>query len=98
MDENFPDLPNYSYDPTPILVSGGAGHGKTLVEPLHSPGCYRVVGVIADVLEPGSRVVGVPVPGRPDLLTDLYKRGVRLAVNGVCRVGNPPLRAHIFRT
>ncbi len=96
MDENIPELPNYSYDPTAILVFGGGGHGKTLVELVQSLGCYRVIGVIDDVLAPGTRVVGVPVLGGPDLLPDLFKRGVRLAVNGVGGIGNPAVRVQIF--
>ncbi|TLN01466.1 hypothetical protein FDZ74_15790, partial [bacterium] len=96
MDETFPNLPNYSYDPTAILVFGGGGHGKTLVELVQSLGSYRVIGVIDDVLSPGDQVVGVPVLGGPDLLADLYKRGVRLAVNGVGGIGNPAVRIKIF--
>lgn len=96
MDETFPNLPNYSYDPTAILVFGGGGHGKTLVELVQSLGSYRVIGVIDDVLSPGDQVVGVPVLGGPDMLADLYKRGVRLAVNGVGGIGNPAVRIKIF--
>lgn len=85
-----------SFDPTAIVVFGGGGHGKTLVELLQSLGCYRIVGVIDDVLPVGECVVGVPVLGSPDMLPELYERGVRMAVNGVGGIGNPDVRIMIF--
>lgn len=95
--EKISDLPDYSYDSSAILVFGGGGHGKTLIELVQSLGCYRVVGVIDELLPAGECVVGVPVLGGPELLPDLYQRGVRLAVNGVGGIGNPAVRVQIFQ-
>jgi sugar O-acyltransferase (sialic acid O-acetyltransferase NeuD family) len=95
MDE-IPNLPDYSYDPTAILVYGGGGHGKTLVELVQSLGCYNVIGVIDELLTVGENIVGVPVLGGPDILSDLYKRGIRQAINGVGGIGNPAVRIKIF--
>ncbi len=96
MAETFLDRIQPSFDPTAILVFGGGGHGKTLIELVQSLGCYRVVGVVDDVLAPGEQIVGVPVLGGPDLLPELYHRGVRLAVNAVGGIGNPDVRVRIF--
>lgn len=96
MNETIPHLPDYCFDPTAIVVFGGGGHGKTLVELVQSLGCYHVIGVIDDALPAGARVVGVPVLGGPELLSGLYQRGVRLAVNGVGGIGNPAIRVNIF--
>ncbi|GAP15878.1 sugar O-acyltransferase, sialic acid O-acetyltransferase NeuD family [Longilinea arvoryzae] len=96
MAESLADQFHTSFDPTAILIFGGGGHGKTLIELVQSLGLYRVVGVIDDVLAAGEHIVGVPVLGGPDMLSDLYKRGVRLAVNGVGGIGNPDVRIKIF--
>ncbi len=84
------------FDPTAILVYGGGGHGKSLVELLRSLGSYRVVGVVDDGLAPGAPVVGVPVLGGAEALPGLYQDGVRLAVNAVGGIGSLTPRLRVF--
>lgn len=66
-----------------IVIFGGGGHGKTVLDLLAALGSYRVVGVVDDGLGQGCTVGGVPVIGGTRVLADLAARGVTLAVNAV---------------
>lgn len=81
---------NLDLDPHPIdvLVYGGGGHGKMVIEILRGMAQYRIAGLIDDGLTPGSSVAGVPVLGGSASLPELYARGIHTAFNAVAGVGN----------
>lgn len=84
------------FDPTALIIFGGGGHGKTVIDLVQAIGSYRIVGVIDDGLPPGSDVIGVPVLGGAKDLEEWHSRGVRLAVNAVGGIGNVAVRIKIF--
>ncbi len=84
------------FDPTALIIFGGGGHGKTLIDLVRSLGTYRIVGIIDDSLLPGSEVLGVPLLGGAKDLAEWRARGIRLAVNAVGGIGNAPVRVKIF--
>ena len=92
----LPELPDFSFDPTAVLVYGAGGHGKTLVELIKSMRIYHVVGLIDDQVAPGTLIAGVPVLGTAEVLPECYQRGMRLAVNGVGGIGNVAVRLKVF--
>jgi len=79
-----------------LIVYGGGGHGKTLLELVQAVGIYRVAGIIDDGLAPGSNVLGVPVLGGSAVLKDLCEHGIRLAVNGVGGINHVDVRRKVF--
>ncbi|HEX9018476.1 MAG TPA: NeuD/PglB/VioB family sugar acetyltransferase [Anaerolineaceae bacterium] len=85
-----------SFDPTAIIVFGGGGHGKTIIDLLRAMGTYRVVGVFDDTLPQGTDVLGVPVLGGSQDLEEWHDRGIHLAVNAVGGIGNVTVRLKIF--
>ncbi len=85
-----------SLDPAALIIFGGGGHGKTVIDLLRAAGNYRIVGVIDDQLPAGSEVIGVPVLGGTQELKDWYNRGIRLAANAVGGIGNAAVRVKIF--
>jgi sugar O-acyltransferase (sialic acid O-acetyltransferase NeuD family) len=91
-------LPKDSFDPTAIIVYGGGGHGKSLIDLLRALGTYRIVGIIDDGLDPESqpKIMGVSVLGGAAALPGLYQQGVRLAVNAVGGIGNVAVRIQVF--
>ncbi|RPI21630.1 MAG: hypothetical protein EHM70_24850 [Chloroflexota bacterium] len=89
-------VPSTSFDPTAILIYGGGGHGKMVLDVLRTMGVYRVAGIIDDGRQPGDRVMGVAVLGGAGILPELYAGGVRLAVNAVGGIGNIAVRIKIF--
>jgi sugar O-acyltransferase (sialic acid O-acetyltransferase NeuD family) len=90
-------LPEAPFDPTAILVYGGGGHGKSLIELLRSLSVYQVAGIIDDGIAAGSLILGVPVLGGKDALPGLHARGLRLAVNAVGGIGDISVRIKVFR-
>lgn len=82
--------------PEDILVYGGGGHGKSLIELIQAAGMYRVIGVIDDGLPAGSQVLEVPVLGGGELLSLLHRKGARLAVNAVGGIGSILPRLKVF--
>ncbi|MFM8319286.1 MAG: NeuD/PglB/VioB family sugar acetyltransferase [Chloroflexota bacterium] len=84
-----------SFDPSAVIVYGGGGHGKTLIDLLRLLGVYQVVGVLDDGLPPGSEVLGAPVLGGGEQLPGLASRGVRLAINAVGGIGSLTTRLRV---
>jgi len=75
--------PASEFDAAAIIIYGGGGHGKSLLDLLRSVNVYRVAGFVDDGLTAGDEIMGVPVLGGAAKLRDLYSQGVRLAVNAV---------------
>src|SRR5512146_1242488 len=89
-------LERIDLDPTALLVFGGGGHGKAVIEIVRAMRTHRLIGVIDDTLPPGSDVLGATVLGGSDTLKEWYDRGIRLAVNAVGGIGNVDVRVRIF--
>lgn len=85
------------FDPTAIIIFGGGGHGKSLIDLLRLLGTYRLAGVVDDNLPPGEKALGVPVIGGSEALPALYAQGIRLAVNAVGGIGNIATRITVFQ-
>jgi acetyltransferase EpsM len=92
------EFPPSAFDPTAILVYGGGGHGKSLIDLLRALQIYRIVGIIDDGIDPKeqSEIMGVPVLGNAQMLLALYAQGVHLAVNAVGGIGNIAMRIKVF--
>ncbi len=85
------------FDPeNAIIVYGGGGHGKALIDLLRSLDAYHILGIVDDGIPAGDLVMGLPVLGGHDLLAELAARGVHLAVNAVGGIGNLGVRARVF--
>lgn len=89
--------PSPEFDPTAIIVYGGGGHGKTLIDLLRSLRKYRIVGVVDDGLQVNDEIMGIPVLGGREILSILYKQGTRAAVNAVGGIGNMSIRIEVFQ-
>ncbi|MGE5221246.1 MAG: NeuD/PglB/VioB family sugar acetyltransferase [Omnitrophica WOR_2 bacterium] len=89
-------LPEFDFDSNAILIYGGGGHGKMVIDLLRQTMCYRIAGVIDDGQPAGGQILGVPVLGGKDQLERYYRQGIRLAVNAVGGIGNIAVRIRIF--
>jgi acetyltransferase EpsM len=88
---------NNHFDPSALVVYGGGGHGKMLIELVHAINLYQIVGIVDDGLKPGDEVMGYPVLGNADILPDLSSKGVKMAVNAVGGIGNISIRIEVFK-
>jgi sugar O-acyltransferase (sialic acid O-acetyltransferase NeuD family) len=89
--------PHSDFDPMAIVVYGGGGHGKTMIELLRALDGYSLVGVLDDGLPAGGSILDVPLLGGGEMLAELHYQGVRLAANAVGGIGNVSIRIQIFR-
>lgn len=91
------DINKSEFNPAEIVIYGGGGHGKSVIELVRSLGTYRIRGIIDDGLSPNDTVMDVPVLGGKEILPELYKAGVRLAVNAVGGIGDISSRVAVFQ-
>lgn len=79
-----------------ILLCGGGGHAKTLIDLIRALPDFELVGIADDTLERGTEVSGVPVLGSTHDLARLRASGIRCAVNAVGGIGAPDVRWDVF--
>ncbi len=80
-----------------LIVYGGGGHGKAVIEAVRAAGTHEVVGVVDDGLPGGSQVLGLPVLGGAEALAGLLTQGIRLAANAVGGIGDARSRVRVFQ-
>ncbi len=85
-------------NPSGIIIYGGGGHGKILIDLLRMSLLYPILGVVDDGLPVDASVMGVPVLGGSGILAELRARGVHLAANAVGGIGNIASRIKVFET
>lgn len=85
-----------SADPNTLIIYGGGGHAKSLIDLIRAEGKYLIAGIVDDGLAAGTKVMGVPVLGSGDILADLKQKGINLAVNAVGGIGNITPRLIVY--
>jgi acetyltransferase EpsM len=99
IDQSAPPLSEFlaqQYKPNDLIIYGGGGHGKALIDLIRSLGTYAIVGIVDDGLPVGSIIMGVPVLGSSSVLRESLRRGLRLAANAVGGIGNITSRITVF--
>lgn len=84
------------YNPNDLIIYGGGGHGKALIDLIRTLGTYSIVGIVDDSLPIGSKILGVPVLGGQNILNMLSKQGLCLAANAVGGIGDITSRITVF--
>jgi sugar O-acyltransferase (sialic acid O-acetyltransferase NeuD family) len=82
-------------EPGAVVVFGGGGLGKTLIECLAATPGLAALCVVDDGLPAGGEVLGVPVAGGRAALAALAAAGATMAVNGVGAIGRAQTRIDI---
>ena len=91
-----PKLQAHQYDSAAIIIYGGGGHGKALIDLLRLVATYSIAGIVDDGLPVGSSIMGIPVLGGASILEKLVEQGVHLAANAVGGIGNIKSRIDVF--
>lgn len=66
-----------------IVIYGGGGHAKSVIELIRSSLPFEIAGIIDDQIPAGTIVLGLQVLGNREILPEVRKQGVKLAANGV---------------
>lgn len=80
-----------------ILLVGGGGHCKSVLDCIVDMGIYSEIGIIDLRENIGNDVMGVPIIGCDDNLEALYAEGYKYAFVTVGGIGNPAVRINLFR-
>lgn len=91
------DVPPVTEQTGEVLLYGGGGHAKSLIELIQLLQGYSIVGIIDDGLKAGTPILDTSVLGPAEILPELFEQGVRLAVNAVGGVGDVMSRVRVFR-
>ena len=89
-------LQTSQFDPDAIIIYGGGGHGKILIDLLRTLEIYPIAGIVDDGLAVGAQIMGVPVLGGSAILPKLFEQGVHLAANAVGGIGDINTRINVF--
>jgi len=84
------------FNPHSLLVYGGGGHGKSLIELARAQGIYEPAGVVDDGLNPGEDILGVPVVGGSQILAAAFEAGARQAASAIGGLSDISFRKVIF--
>ena len=79
-----------------ILLIGGGGHCKSVLDSLLELNEFAEIGIIDKRENVGKSVMGVTVVGCDDDLPNLFRYGYRYAFVTVGSIGNPTLRIKLF--
>ncbi len=80
---------------TALVIFGGGGLGKTIIDLVGAAKTYEVIGIIDEGLEGGDEVLGVPVLGGQRYLAPLAEAGLRYAANAVGAIGRITTRTRV---
>lgn len=80
---------------TAVVLFGGGGLARTLVDLVRAGGSFEVLGIVDDGLPPGAEVAGVPVLGGASALGPLAAAGLVYAANAVGAVGRMAVRRRV---
>ncbi len=79
-----------------ILIYGGGGHAKSVMEIVRQLGTFSIAGIVDDGIQAGAKVLEIPILGSRSVLPRLLEKGVRAAANGVGGIVDIQVRVRIF--
>lgn len=79
-----------------IIIYGGGGHGKALIDLIRMLSSYPIAGIVDDGLSAGSTIIGAQVLGGSAILEKLIEVGVHQATNAVGGIGDITSRIKVF--
>jgi acetyltransferase EpsM len=89
-------IPLEALQPNAVIVYGGGGHGKAVIELMQAMGGFMLIGVIDDGKQPGDKVLTAPVLGGEQTLAAVLEAGCKQAVNAVGGIGAMSARIQVF--
>lgn len=78
-----------------IIMLGGGGHAKVLIELIRLAGEYEIAGIL-DRLEAGSVISGISVLGNDEMLAEIFAEKITNACIGVGSVKDTRIRRSLF--
>lgn len=89
-------LPQKEISSNSLIVYGGGGLGKSLIELVHELSEYEIAGIVDDAIADQTVIIGYRVLGNGEILPALFDLGIQKAVNAVGGIGNIKMRTEVF--
>lgn len=89
-------IPEAASQPNSVIVYGGGGHGKAVIDLMRAAGGYTLAGVVDDGMQPGELVLDAAVIGGEAALAALKDAGCGQALNAVGGIGAMRTRIAVF--
>lgn len=80
-----------------LLLLGGGGHCKSVIDSLSKTGCYTEIGIIDKKENIGKTTLGFPIIGCDEDLLMLYQNGYNNAFITVGGIGDSIIRVELFK-
>jgi sugar O-acyltransferase (sialic acid O-acetyltransferase NeuD family) len=80
-----------------IVLLGGGGHAKVLIDLIRTVGQFKIEGILDPVKKAGSSIFDVEVIGNDDILSELYQKGIRNACIAVGSIKDNSTRKMLFQ-
>ena len=90
------DIPIFSISDNSIVVYGGGGHAKTIMELIKAMGKFSLVGIIDDKIPKNTIIHGNIVFGGREVIPTLADKGLNLAAIGVGGILDTQERVNLF--
>lgn len=84
-------------DPAVLLIYGGGGHAKSLIDLIYRMGGFAIAGIVDDGIPAGTFILDVPVLGSGEMLPALRRKGIFQAVNAVGGIGSIAPRLAVYQ-
>jgi sugar O-acyltransferase (sialic acid O-acetyltransferase NeuD family) len=97
MNEIIALYPDFNFNAAKVIIFGGGGLSKMIIETVRVLGVYQIAGIIDDNLPKGQTIIGSPVLGGSQDLSVIFNQGIHLAVNSVGGIGNYQSRLNVFQ-
>jgi len=79
----------------PIILIGGGGHCKSVIDVIELEGKYKIVGIVDKLENVGVSILGYKVIGSDDVLPDLIKK-YKYALITIGQIDSAQLRINIY--
>lgn len=79
-----------------IVLIGGGGHARVLIELIQEAGKYQITGILDPNLEVGQQIKGISILGTDAELTRLQKQGIQNVAIAVGSIKTNSLRKTLF--
>jgi len=89
--------PPEQFSPPRIVIFGGGGFGKMVIDIIRQVGGYEIAGVIDNQKPIGTDIMGVPVIGADDKLTSLRDEGIHHAALAVGLINDNFRRKELYQ-
>lgn len=79
-----------------IVLIGGGGHSKVLIEIIELLKQYKIIGILDSQIAIGTYISGIAVLGEDDLMSNLYANGVKNACIAVGSIKDNSKRKNLY--